>query len=56
MIVVLGDYTVVTVIVEIGQLTVVTVIVVIEGAYCGYFNRGNMCAYCVYYDSGDWGT
>ena len=41
MTVVIGELTVVTVIVVIGELTVVTVIVVIGGAYCSYCDIGD---------------
>ena len=40
----------------VGELTVVTLIVVIGGAYCSYCDRGDREAYCSYCDSGDSGS
>jgi len=42
--------------VVIGELTVVTVILVIGGFYCRYCYIDDRGAYCSYCDSGDRGT
>ena len=47
-ILVIGELTVVTVIVVIGEFTLITVIVVIGGAYCSYQYSGDSEAYCIY--------
>ena len=41
-------------VVVIGELTVVTVIVVKGGAYSSYCDSCDRGAYCSYCDSGDW--
>ena len=43
-------------IVVIGEFTLVTLIVLIRGTYYIYCDSGDRAAYCNYYDSGDRGS
>jgi len=44
------------VIVVIGEITVVNVVVLIGGAYWSYCGSSDSGAYCIYCDSGDRGS